>query len=132
MLGANEADYQPRSNGDVWFQQDALQREVQTYLRTRVDQVQKSQIAESQLTMSYSILTGKQVGETLLKEIEHRETTGEARRHYDLVVMAAHGRGGSHHWMTGSVTEHLLRTVSIPLLLVPPQGRHLLGDTPFM
>lgn len=37
----------------------------------------------------------------------------------DLVVMGAHGRSGVKRWVLGSVTDRLLRSVDVPLLLVP-------------
>lgn len=36
----------------------------------------------------------------------------------DLVVMGAHGRSGVSRWMLGSVTERLLRTVDVPVVVV--------------
>lgn len=37
----------------------------------------------------------------------------------DAVVMGAHGRSGFSRWMLGSVTERLLRTTDVPVLVVP-------------
>jgi nucleotide-binding universal stress UspA family protein len=40
----------------------------------------------------------------------------------DLVVMAAHGRGALSPDGLGAVADYLLRTVSVPILLLRPQG----------
>jgi len=54
-----------------------------------------------------------------------RGTPNEALRAYvaeadvDAVVMGAHGRSGLSRWMLGSVTERLLRTVDVTILVVP-------------
>lgn len=40
----------------------------------------------------------------------------------DAVVMGAHGRSGLSRWMLGSVTERLLRTVDVSILVVPGAG----------
>jgi murein L,D-transpeptidase YcbB/YkuD/nucleotide-binding universal stress UspA family protein len=40
----------------------------------------------------------------------------------DLVVMATHGRGGIRRARLGSVADHLIRTLEIPVLLVRPGG----------
>jgi nucleotide-binding universal stress UspA family protein len=40
----------------------------------------------------------------------------------DLVVMMTHGRGGLSRLWLGSVADRLLRTVSVPLLLMRPAG----------
>lgn len=37
----------------------------------------------------------------------------------DAVVLGAHGRSGLPRWLLGSVTERLLRTVDVPVLVVP-------------
>jgi nucleotide-binding universal stress UspA family protein len=39
----------------------------------------------------------------------------------DLVVMATHGRGGIRRAWLGSVADHLIRTLEVPVLLVRPQ-----------
>jgi nucleotide-binding universal stress UspA family protein len=39
----------------------------------------------------------------------------------DLVVMATHGRGGVRRAWLGSVADHLIRTLRIPVLLVRPR-----------
>jgi nucleotide-binding universal stress UspA family protein len=45
-----------------------------------------------------------------------------AERGADLLVLATHGRTGVQHFFLGSVTEHVLRGVSCPVLIVrlPP------------
>ncbi len=40
--------------------------------------------------------------------------------HADVVVMGTHGRSGFQRFMLGSVTERLLRTLAVPVLVVPP------------
>jgi nucleotide-binding universal stress UspA family protein len=36
----------------------------------------------------------------------------------DLVVMTTHGRGGIRRWLLGSVAEKIVRTASVPVLLI--------------
>jgi nucleotide-binding universal stress UspA family protein len=38
----------------------------------------------------------------------------------DLIAMTTHGRAGVSRWMLGSVTEKVLRTAAVPLLVVRP------------
>jgi nucleotide-binding universal stress UspA family protein len=40
--------------------------------------------------------------------------------HADVVVVGTHGRSGFQRFVLGSVTERLLRTIVVPLLIVPP------------
>lgn len=39
---------------------------------------------------------------------------------YDVIAMATHGYSGLKRWMIGSITERVLQSASIPLLIVPP------------
>ena len=41
---------------------------------------------------------------------------------YDLIAMATHGRSGVTRWVYGSITDKVLHTTHIPLLLVRPMG----------
>lgn len=40
----------------------------------------------------------------------------------DLVVVATHGRKGVARWLQGSVSEELLRSVAVPVLVLPPES----------
>ena len=40
----------------------------------------------------------------------------------DLIVMGTHGRSGVRRFLVGSVTEHVLRRSSCPVLTVPPRS----------
>ena len=42
--------------------------------------------------------------------------------HADLIVMGTHGRSGYRRMFYGSVTEHVLRRSSVPVLAVPPSN----------
>jgi len=42
------------------------------------------------------------------------------RMHAGLVVVGTNGRSGFQRFLLGSVTERLLRTLAVPLLIVPP------------
>jgi nucleotide-binding universal stress UspA family protein len=44
----------------------------------------------------------------------------------DLVVMTTHGRGGLRRAWLGSVTDELIRTIEIPLMVVRPQENEVL------
>jgi nucleotide-binding universal stress UspA family protein len=43
----------------------------------------------------------------------------------DLVIMSTHGRTGVSLWTMGSVAERVLRTSTIPVLIVVPKGCRL-------
>ncbi|MGH2371760.1 MAG: universal stress protein, partial [Chloroflexota bacterium] len=58
--------------------------------------------------------------ETAVVRGEANEAIVDASRshHADLVVMSTHGRSGLGRWLYGSVADHVLRHVAVPVLLV--------------
>ena len=45
---------------------------------------------------------------------DHARTNG-----YDLMAMTTHGATGLHRWVMGSITERILHTTTLPMLIVP-------------
>jgi len=41
----------------------------------------------------------------------------------DLIVIATHGRSGVGRWVWGSVADRILRSASVPVLMVRPQDK---------
>lgn len=67
-----------------------------------------------------SVAIGKDVAETLIRAAEQSEEA-EGKRlsgNCDLLAMTTHGRGGLQRLSMGSVTEHVLGTTKLPLLVV--------------
>ncbi|WP_253737471.1 universal stress protein [Halohasta salina] len=57
-----------------------------------------------------------------------RSITEYAERHgVDLIVMGTHGRSGLERLVLGSVAEKVLRTASVPILVVPPASTDEIG-----
>ncbi len=48
----------------------------------------------------------------------------------DLIVMATQGRGGLRHLVMGSVTEHVLNSTKLPLLIVRPHEAEAKREKP--
>ena len=44
------------------------------------------------------------------------------REKVDLVALATHGRSGISRWVFGSVADKLVRSLSVPVLLIRPEG----------
>ena len=40
----------------------------------------------------------------------------------DLIVMSTHGRSGIHRMLIGSVTDRVVRSVEVPVLVIPREG----------
>ena len=102
-------------------------RDAKTYLGNLIDHLHNGSLKDADITLAWSVATGHDVGETLLKVAE----TGEGVEGTsvfggcDFIVMATHGRSGLERWMLGSVTEHILGATRLPMLIVRPKEQHL-------
>jgi nucleotide-binding universal stress UspA family protein len=65
-------------------------------------------------TVLHSEVLAGRVAENL---IEYARNNG-----IDLIIMATHGRSGVTRWIMGSVADKLLRTASVPVLMVRAPG----------
>src|SRR5579884_4449202 len=63
------------------------------------------------ITVSTSVASDPDVAEAIVKTAEG----------YDMIAMATHGRSGIGHFLLGSVTERVLHTTKLPLMVVRPQ-----------
>jgi nucleotide-binding universal stress UspA family protein len=88
--------------------QEARARE-QVYLSSIVARIQK----QANVPVTSTLIDGA-VTEALQA---HVEASGA-----DLVVMTTHGRGPMSRFWLGSVADHLMRVLHVPLLLVRPTG----------
>ena len=52
--------------------------------------------------------------------IEHAIVEAARRLSADLIVMGSHGRAGMKRRLPGSITEHVLRAATCPVMVVPP------------
>jgi hypothetical protein len=73
------------------------------------------------LSLTSSTELAKDVASTLLTLAEQGKV-GEMSEGNpcDLIALSTHGRGGLERWVMGSVTERLLNTTMLPLLIVRP------------
>ena len=105
---------------------DEAIREAKTYLGNLVDYLRQGPLKDADLTLTWSVALGKDVAKTLIKVAETGEDTegSDVFGGGDLMVLATHGRGGPERWMLGSVTEHILGSTRLPVLIVRPKEQH--------
>jgi len=48
-----------------------------------------------------------------------------SKNNVDLIVISTHGRSGISRWAFGSVADRVLRSATVPVLIVTPKGCHL-------
>lgn len=67
------------------------------------------------LTITTSVESNPDVASAIVREAE-----GAGTRPFNLIAMAEHGRGGIDRFIMGSVTERVLHTTALPVLVVRP------------
>jgi nucleotide-binding universal stress UspA family protein len=77
------------------------------------------------LSMSSSVTHNDDVAGTLINMAEQGKCMGniDGFTGCDAIAMATHGRSGLQRWVLGSVTERILGSTSLPLLVVRPTAR---------
>jgi nucleotide-binding universal stress UspA family protein len=73
----------------------------------------KAQLAKEGLDVETRVLTGRPA-ETITDFVQHEKV--------DLIALATHGRSGISRWVFGSVADKLVRSLSVPVLLIRPEG----------
>jgi len=98
-------------------------REAQASLSTVERKLREGDLAELNLSVTSSVSVDPDVAGTIIGIAEIGEDMRDAVEEYppcDLIAMATHGRGGLQRWMLGSVTERVLDSTKLPLLIVRP------------
>jgi nucleotide-binding universal stress UspA family protein len=93
-----------------------------TYL-TQVTERLQAMVKELGISISSSVVCGTDVASALLSQAEpgaQGQATADSRG-CDLIAISTHGRHGLERWVMGSVTDRLLNTTKLPLLIVRPQ-----------
>ena len=105
-------------NIDIYPDQiaDGLQSQMANELRADMEQLRAAGF-EVQAMLDFGIRPAKTI-ETIVRD--------EA---IDMIAMTTHGRTGLQRVFTGSVAEHVLHHVNVPILLVRPQKEAVrIGD----
>ncbi len=95
-------------------------QEAEVYLHTLVDYLRQGPLATLPLTITSSVVVSSDVAGTILRQAEPPKET-QTGNGYTLVALATHGRTGLRRWILGSITEHILGAMKLPLLIVRPQ-----------
>lgn len=97
-----------------------------TYLQKTIEHIEAGLVAAPmsnlKLTLGWSVVEDTDAAAAIVHVAEQGAATDTASKQpYDMVVMATHGRGGLQRWAMGSVTERVLNTSQLPVLVVRPQ-----------
>jgi nucleotide-binding universal stress UspA family protein len=97
--------------------------DARSYLNDMERRLQEPDLAPLNLHVTSSIIVKDDVAETLIKAAEsgkYIKDTIEGFDGCDIIALATHGRSGLTRLVLGSVTEHILGTTKLPLLIVRP------------
>jgi nucleotide-binding universal stress UspA family protein len=94
--------------------------DAKAYLKDTAERLQAGEVAKLNLAIGWSIASDKDVADALIRAAENGEIAEGSQEFAgcDLLAMATHGRGGMQRWVMGSVTERVLGTTKLPLLIV--------------
>jgi nucleotide-binding universal stress UspA family protein len=109
--------------------QDATS-EMSANLESRLKQAQQK--AEEYLENTAQMLkkAGVAARTVVLEKTENQQVAaiilGYAQNNnIDLIVMSTHGRSGVSHWSYGNVADKVVRSSTVPVMIVAPQGCRL-------
>ncbi|HEY7022710.1 MAG TPA: universal stress protein [Ktedonobacterales bacterium] len=88
----------------------SLQQEAECYLRQVAERLALAPLASLSLTVSWSVIFDPDVAAAVLEQSTDHGC--------DMIAMGSHGRSGFQLWALGSVTERVLQSTALPLLIV--------------
>lgn len=103
--------------------EEALKR-AEASLATVKEHIQET-FRDLNLSITWSVALDADVADAILGTAEHGEQVEGATGFSgcDLIAMSTHGRGGLERWVMGSVTERVLTTTRLPMLIVRPEKK---------
>jgi len=104
--------------------EEFMRDEAKKYLIGIVERLQGSDIGKLNLAIEWSIEESKDVANALIEAAESGKAIESSSEFTgcDLIAIATHGRGGLKRLMAGSVTEDVLGSTNLPMLIVRPRA----------
>ncbi len=94
---------------------------AKAYLVGIADRLEETFTGAKVPKVTWSVVTDFDVAAAILQEAG--AANGTTMPSYDVIAMATHGRTGVALWAMGSVTERVLQTSLLPLLVVRPSNK---------
>jgi len=103
--------------------EEYMRDEAKKYLIGIGERLQGSDIGKLNLVIEWSIEESKDVANALIEAAESGKVIESSYEFTgcDLIAIATHGRGGLKRLMAGSVTESVLGSTKLPMLIVRPR-----------
>lgn len=97
---------------------EARLQQASAYLAQVRERLQTT-MGDFKLAITRSVVSEKDVATALLRMAEP-EGQRKGSEGDNLIAISTHGRGGLERWVMGSITERVLNTTKLPLLVVRP------------
>lgn len=96
--------------------------EARIYLQKVEERLQGGNLAQFHLHVTSSVAVGDDTATLLVREAEQdkHDDDGTEQEGLALIALATHGRGGLQRWIMGSVTERVLGSTKLPMLIIRP------------
>lgn len=92
---------------------EQVKHEDEAYLAALTNRLRQGDLANLDLSVTYSVEADPDVAEAIVKKAEQER--------FDFIAIATHGRGGVQNWAMGSVSARVLHATMMPLLIMRPQ-----------
>jgi nucleotide-binding universal stress UspA family protein len=100
---------------------EEAQKHAKAYISGVAERLQQK-LKGLNLSITWSLLRDEDVAGAIVDMAKHGEGGSRAGElsGCDLIAMSTHGRGGLERLMMGSVTERILHSTKLPMLIVRP------------
>lgn len=109
FVAVHEAEMAPSRIGGAPVRDPRFDADVRASLRDYITRIESAERARSAFPVTAAFRVG-----TAADEVTAQMTAGG----FSLVVMTTHGRGGVERFWLGSVADHVIRSATVPVLLV--------------
>ena len=89
--------------------------EVLTAQRDRIERY-LNEVGDELQSVGLTVMKAVEDGQAADKIVDYAEAAG-----IDLILMSTHGRGGVRRFLVGSVTDKVIRSTELPVLVVHPE-----------
>ena len=96
--------------------------EAEAYLKSVKERLSQKFVAGFNPTITTSVMFDPDIAGAIVQIAEQaQQKEDQAMPSVDFIAMATHGRGGLPRWIMGSITERILQSATLPLLIVSPR-----------
>ena len=97
---------------------DYSQQVLDEVLNSQRDRIQRylDEVGDALTSGGLEVVKATEDGQAADKIVDYAEAAG-----IDLIIMSTHGRGGVRRFLVGSVTDKVVRSTHLPVLVIHPE-----------